>query len=669
MEGTSSPEENAMLHAWYDTIDPDMTETVLVDSPTSSAEIGNEIFTGLQERIAQEKGKAPELPRRTLQWRYAAAVVLLFLSGIAIYQVLSSRTQKDQPTNAVASAGEIHAPQSARALITLTNGTKLYLDSIPDGTVAIEGKTRVVKQADGLIYESFADRQEVSYNVLTVPRGSRIVHVTLSDGARVWLNAESSMRYPVAFTGTARNVEITGEAYFEVGKDPHRPFYVTSRGLTTEVLGTHFNVNTYADERAMKVSLLEGSVRVRDGQGNAAMLKPGEQANVKGAGANGAGVSGPSNIQVEKNIDMEAVIAWKNEYFMMKDVDLGMLARQMARWYDIEIVFEGKIPDKKFGGSINRNVNLSTLLKALKESGIQSRFEGKKVIMTCLSQQYELSPVRGQTMGIDPQMGGRITYLRIDGVNFLTDSVVNGENWGSTFWPSPQSDWHWPPPAEWDNKPYAVKENGGGKLEGDKIKMESPADPKTGLVVTKIFSADDKKGFYNLEYVITNRSDAVRKVAPWEVTRVHPNGFSFFPMGKDTLRGGLIPQTRIEDGICWYTYDQVKIPDHGDTQIYTDGSEGWFAAVNGDVVLIKKFPDIPFDAAAPKEGEVELYANRAAPEKSYVEIEHQGAYTELRPGQSFSWTMRWYVRRLPKGIKPFPGNPKLIEYVRKMIKI
>lgn len=279
--------------------------------------------------------------------------------------------------------------------------------------------------------------------------------------------------------------------------------------------------------------------------------------------------------------------------------------------------------------------------------------------MVCLSQQYELSSVKGQAMGIDPHTGGRITYLKIEGVNFLTDSVVNKENWGSTFWPSPQSDWHWPPPAEWDNKPYVVRGDGS---------MVSPADPKTGLVVTKIFSADDKKGVYTLEYIIANHSDTVRKVSPWEVTRVHTNGFSFFPMGRDTLRGGLIPQTRIDNGICWYIYNQEKIPRRGDTQIYTDGSEGWFAQVNGDVILVKKFPDIPADAAAPQEGEVELYANKTTPGKSYVEIEHQGAYTELRPGQSFSWTMQWYLRRLPKEVVATPGNRKLVQYVRNLIK-
>ncbi|WP_315821560.1 hypothetical protein [Paraflavitalea speifideaquila] len=118
---------------------------------------------------------------------------------------------------------------------------------------------------------------------------------------------------------------------------------------------------------------------------------------------------------------------------------------------------------------------------------------------------YELSSLKGQVMGIDPEKGGRITLLSIDGKNFLTDSLVNKDNWGSTFWPSPQSDWNWPPPAAWDNQPYTVQ------LEGNRIKMQGGVDSKSGLAVTKIFSADVTKGFYELEYVITNQSALVKR--------------------------------------------------------------------------------------------------------------------------------------------------------------
>lgn len=277
-------------------------------------------------------------------------------------------------------------------------------------------------------------------------------------------------------------------------------------------------------------------------------------------------------------------------------------------------------------------------------------------------ERYELSCMKDQRMQIDPKLGARITSLTIGNKNFLTDSSVNKDNWGSTFWPSPQSDWNWPPPPSWDNQPYTVKQ------EGENVKMESIPDPNTGLSVSKIYSADVTKGLYQIEYIITNHSNTIRKVAPWEVTRVHPNGFSFFPMGQGQLRGGLIPQTKLENGICWFIYDQQKIPEKGDTQIYTDGAEGWFAEVNDDLILIKKFPDLPFEAIAPKEGEVELYANKDKAGKSYVEIEHQGAHTALQPGKNFTWTMQWLLRKIPSGIRAVHGNPALVEYVRGLLK-
>jgi hypothetical protein len=267
-----------------------------------------------------------------------------------------------------------------------------------------------------------------------------------------------------------------------------------------------------------------------------------------------------------------------------------------------------------------------------------------------------------QYLEIDPLNGGRITALNMGTKNFLTDSAVNAFSWGSTFWPSPQSDWNWPPPKEWDNQPYLAK------AKNNELKMTGRRDPKTGLAVTKLFSANKSKNNYNLKYVISNQSDSVRKVAAWEVTRVHPGGFSFFPLGKGDKRGGLISSTMDRDGICWYIYNHDSIPSKGDTQLYTDGSEGWFAQVNGDMILVKSFLDIPLGTEAPGEGEVELYANKDIPGKSYVEIEHQGAYITLMPNHSSTWNMKWYLRKLPGNIDPVPGNLKLVQYVRNLLK-
>lgn len=370
--GTASAEETALLHQWYDSINPGNIETVLVDDAVSKQEISNEILNSIQQRINQESNQIIRLPRRTIQWKHiAAAAVFIIVAGIAIWYVIPRPVKKEQLVQVKQSAKEVPAPQAARAVITLANGEKLYLDSLSDGPIAMEGNTRLMKKDDGIVYESSSPTKEEQYNVLTVPRASRVVSLTLSDGTKVWLNAESSLRYPVAFTGSERNVEITGEAYFEVSKDPQRQFNVSSRGLTTAVLGTSFNVNTYADEPSMKVTLLEGSVQVNYRSNEKVMLKPGEQASVNNS----------SKLHVMTDIDTDAVIAWKNEHFTMKGMDMDALARQMARWYDVQVVFESQVPDKQFGGAISRNVSLGTMLKVLQESGIQCRMEQRKVVI------------------------------------------------------------------------------------------------------------------------------------------------------------------------------------------------------------------------------------------------------------------------------------------------
>lgn len=267
-----------------------------------------------------------------------------------------------------------------------------------------------------------------------------------------------------------------------------------------------------------------------------------------------------------------------------------------------------------------------------------------------------------QIMEIDPFSGGRVSALKLKGGNFFTDSTINNFNWGSTFWFSPQSDWQWPPSSEIDNQAYSVK------VEKRELIMLSPKDPKTGLVVTKAFSANKKTNSYLLKYTITNKSLKPQKVAPWEVTRVHINGIAFFPFGEGDRRGGLIPFTTEKEGISWFQYQADKVPLKGDRQLYSDGSEGWLAAVNNGVIMIKKFPDIPFEKNAPNEGEIEWYASPVAKGKSYVEIEHQGAYQELQAGDSLTWQVEWFLRELPSTIKQEAENQALVNYVRKIVK-
>jgi hypothetical protein len=273
---------------------------------------------------------------------------------------------------------------------------------------------------------------------------------------------------------------------------------------------------------------------------------------------------------------------------------------------------------------------------------------------------YSISQ-QNQVFEVDAISGAKVSAIKVDGYNFLTDSVVHARYWGSSFWISPEAVWDWTT-KEVDRKPYT------SRIEDGKIIMTSPKGEKSGLLVTKIFSAIKESNSFLVEYTVKNESDTIKDIAPWEVTRVHVDGLAFFPIGDGTRRGGLLPFTTEKDGISWYQYRAEDVPLKGNRQLYSDGKEGWLAQVNGQLVLIKKFKDMPLENAAPEEAEVEWYASPVNAGHSYVEVEHQGPYAHLKPGQSLTWKSEWYLRKLPADIKPEAGNVKLVEYVRKIVK-
>lgn len=318
-------------------------------------------------------------------------------------------------------------------------------------------------------------------------------------------------------------------------------------------------------------------------------------------------------------------------------------------------------------------ISLSKTEKKMKFKFVIILFLGFSVLESkAQKEQSKVSPIElngvysikigNAEMRVDPLIGGRITSLKLNGEEFLTGKEVNKVNWGSTLWPSPQSVWNWPPPVTLDSDPYSVT------INENIVKMVSQRDPKSGLVFTKEFSGNAKDRSFVLKYSITNEADTAQKVAPWEVTRVRTHGLTFFPFGEGNRRGGLLPFLVEKDQVSWFQYQEDRLPLKGDRQIYTDGSEGWMAQVNDRIILVKKFPDVPFEKNAPKEGEVELYASPVVPEKSYVEIEHQGPYEELQSGQTMVWEVTWYIRKLPSSMKVEPGNSKLVEYARKLVK-
>lgn len=314
------------------------------------------------------------IPLYSKWFRMAAAAAVLAMLGVAIWWIAGNKTTPS-PTAFENTQKDIDAPASARAIITLANGKQVYIDSAGNGLLATEGNVQVVKSEDGEIaYRSEAavqlPRGEMLYNTITVPRGSRIVSLTLSDGSKVWLNSESSLRYPVTFAGNERRVQMEGEAYFEVQHDPSKPFLVARGDVQVKVLGTHFNVNAYADEDKIKVTLLEGSIQLKAAVNpEGIIIRPGQQAQV----------DRDQPVYVTGNIDLDQVMAWKNGLFSFSGADLPAIMRQLSRWYNIEVSYAGAVPSGTFEGKIGRDLSLTQLLNGLGSTRIHYRLEGNRL--------------------------------------------------------------------------------------------------------------------------------------------------------------------------------------------------------------------------------------------------------------------------------------------------
>lgn len=291
----------------------------------------------------------------------AAAVLIALVTGyFLVGKAPYSTASKPVALYAPAPAKDVSAPEKVHAILTLADGKNVVLDSINNGRLASDGNANITKLSDGhLVYNGqSATTGEVQYNTLTVPRGSKIVELTLSDGTNVTLNAASSITYPTSFRGKERQVKIEGEAYFEVAHDAAKPFIVQKGDAKVEVLGTHFNINAYDDEDEIAVTLLEGSVKVSSRHASENItLRPGQMARVG------------QRIDVLKDVDLSEVVAWKEGKFRFgESTDIGTIMRQIARWYDLQIVYKGNITGH-LGGTIDREVNVSEVLKILEMTG------------------------------------------------------------------------------------------------------------------------------------------------------------------------------------------------------------------------------------------------------------------------------------------------------------
>lgn len=322
----------------------------------------------LQRIKAEGLRQAPVRRLRSTWLRSAAAVLILLLGGGAVYFALNKKPRAIVQTIAVTTDV---LPGGNKAVLTLSGGRQIVLDSAQRGDLAIEGNTRVSKAADGkLSYNALNSAASTAYNTLSTPRGGQY-QLTLSDGTVVWLNAASSITYPTAFSGDRREVAITGEAYFEVKYRANQPFRVRVGKDTVEDLGTHFNINAYTDEPGMKTTLLEGRVRV-DAPGGSVVLEPGQQA-VSQAG---------SPIKINGTADMEEAVAWKNGLFQFNRADIQTVMRQIARWYNVEVRFEGPVSHDRFWGKLPRDLNASQVLKVLQKEQVHFKIQDKTIIVT-----------------------------------------------------------------------------------------------------------------------------------------------------------------------------------------------------------------------------------------------------------------------------------------------
>jgi transmembrane sensor len=354
--GTITGPEAVEYAEWYN-----QGQEEIVKIPYSFAASQEELRARMLQKINKGIGKESSFRIATA---VAAAVVPVVFAGMLYY--LSSQTRQNKMPMAGFERQRIAInPGSTKASLRLADGQIVQLDSSANAWVAKQGSVNILMSHGGLAYERKGRGGSMGYNTLVTHNGEQY-SLVLSDGTKVWLNSASSLYFPVEFAGRQRRVELSGEAYFEVAKDPGKPFYVVSNGQEIEVLGTHFNVKAYPNEGAVETTLLQGKVRVN---GKLA-LSPGQQSQLK----NGT-------ISVKKDVNVNAVIAWKNCHFNFDNADVSEVMRQLERWYDIQVVFPENRTSDHFSGTIPRSASFDQVLRILQNNRIHFDLQERRLVL------------------------------------------------------------------------------------------------------------------------------------------------------------------------------------------------------------------------------------------------------------------------------------------------
>lgn len=373
-------EEKVKVEKWYEDIDE------------SGNIAGSDELLQIKEQIYQRTWDKLNPQARVIQFykkpffRVAAAAVVAVCITSAYFLFLN----KLKPATTIAKVhkhiltNDVPAPAIDNAILTLGNGKTIVLDSVANGSLAQQGNAIVSKLNNGKItYNADNNRAaKIQYNTLTVPKGSKPMQLILADGSEVWLDVASSITYPTVFAGKERKVEITGEVYFQVapltlkGGYGRVPFIVSvssaladRNGVEIQVLGTHFNVNAYDDENSLKVTLLEGAVKVERHGNESLKIKPAEQAEINSQG----------KMQLNKEVDIDEVMSWKNNWFNFNSLTVPEIMQQIERWYNVSVTYQGKLSNKHFSGIVSRSNNVSEVLKIMEQAGIKFKIEGRNI--------------------------------------------------------------------------------------------------------------------------------------------------------------------------------------------------------------------------------------------------------------------------------------------------
>lgn len=378
--GTLTTEESDFLDAWYINYASDKASSFKPEDLDTNM---NLLWKDISSDLSTKRFRPNHLSTKKVKlWpRIAVAASFLIISGLTLYFLNASNNTFKAGQTVLTAASNI-TPGSNKAFLTLADGSRISLNDAANGELVKQAGMTITKTANGeLIYTVAAHASTNAanaYNTIETPKGGQY-QVNLPDGSRVWLNAATKLRFPIAFTKKSkeRKVELEGEAYFEISHNANMPFRVKTRKQQVEVLGTHFNVSSYPDDTNTKTTLLEGSVRVKslltEGKGKESFLKPGQQSSLS------------TNAFEIKNVDIEEAVAWKNGQFMFNNAALKDVMKEISRWYNVEVIYKGNFDHIELGGSISKFTNITEVLDVVELAGkVKIKIEGNTVVVNKL---------------------------------------------------------------------------------------------------------------------------------------------------------------------------------------------------------------------------------------------------------------------------------------------